>query len=248
MGDPRLRIVHRSNNIGEAGTMPTGMLEVNRTIDLTRFWRTGANAFRFTPRPASPSDVTHAFDGTQVYGNVAKGAIDQQQRIIIRLQAVDAPELHHRPTAPTLDKKKPTSTQHTAFNTASRNLRQFFSQTSTVRLFTLLSKVGKSAINYVIRTLVDQPNYLFDTFGRFIADTFVKVGGKEQDANQWFCLNGWAFPTFHSLVTNNEIATFTQHRQKTQAMNAGIWKKASGDLAPFDAQDLSQGRPAWHQP
>src|SRR5229473_413427 len=104
--------------------MPKGLLEVSGTIDLVQFWPggesdadtvkvllSGANAFKFRAQPGAPSKVTHAFDGATVKGKVSKPTVDKQGRITIRLQGIDAPELHYRPTAPTLDKRKPTPDQ-----------------------------------------------------------------------------------------------------------------------------------------
>src|SRR5690349_15919855 len=134
--------------------MPTGLLEVTGTIDLAQFWPSGqsdadtvkvqiaANAFRFRAQAGARAKVTHAFEGAQVQGKVRKDAIDKQNRITIRLQAVDAPELHYRPTAPTLDKKKPTPTQRSAFNAANGNFRQHLGETATIQLFKFLSKAG----------------------------------------------------------------------------------------------------------
>ncbi len=238
--------------------MPTGLLEVTGTIDLAQFWPSGqsdadtvkvqlsgTNSFRFRPRPGAPSKVTHAFEGAQLHGKVTKDAIDKQQRLTIRLQAVDAPELHYRPLAPTLNQKRPTPTQRTAFNAANGNFRQNFGETATVQLFNFLNKVGKSPIKCTVRTLVDQPGDVFDTFGRFIGDIFVKVGGTEQSANQWLCSNGWAFPTFYSSMTNDEITTFTQLTKKARAKKAGIWKTATSDLTQFDRSKVfRKGGPA----
>jgi len=227
--------------------MPTGLLEVTGKIDLAQFWPagesdadtvkvqlSGTDAFRFRANQNSPSKVTHAFEGAQVHGKVTKDAIDKQQRITIRLQAVDAPELHYRPQAPTLNKVKPTPAQRAAFNAANGNFRQHFGETATVALFNFLSKTGASPLDCVVRTLVDEPGDVFDTFGRFIGDIFVKVGGKDQSANQWLCANGWAFPTFYSSMTDDEINLFAQLAQKARAKKAGIWKKATSDLTQFD--------------
>src|SRR5215475_9122766 len=135
--------------------MPTGLLEVSGTLDLTQFWPagesdadtakvhlSGANAFRFREHPGDAFKITHAFDGAQVHGKGVKDAIDKQGRITIRLQAIDAPELHYRPVAPTLDKKKPTDKQRKAFNAANANFRQHYGETAAVELFTFLSSVG----------------------------------------------------------------------------------------------------------
>jgi hypothetical protein len=123
--------------------MPTGPLEVSGTIDLTQFWPTGAsdadtvkvhlsgaNAFRFTAHPGAAPKITHAFEGAQVHGKVTKDAIDKQQRITVRLPAVDAAELHYRLLAPALNKKKPTKAQRAAFNAASGKFRQPFGETA----------------------------------------------------------------------------------------------------------------------
>jgi endonuclease YncB( thermonuclease family) len=227
--------------------MPTGLLELSGTIDLGQFWPTGESdadtvkvqvsgldAFRFTAHPGAAPKITHAFEGAQVHGKVTKDAIDSKGRVTIRLQAIDAPELHYRPTAPTLNKKKPTATQRAAFNKANGNFRQHFGETATVELFKFLSKAGPSPIKTVVHTQVDEPGEVFDTFGRFIGDIHVTIGGKDQDANQWLAENGWAFPTFYSSMTKDEIDTYTQLSETARQNKAGIWKNASGDLKPFD--------------
>src|SRR5437773_795653 len=109
--------------------MTKGLLEVSGTIDLAQFWPAGEsdadtvkvllsspNAFRFTPHAGAPSKVTHAFEGATVKGKVSKSAIDNKNRVTIRLQGIDAPELHYRPMAPTLNSKKPTPQQRATFN------------------------------------------------------------------------------------------------------------------------------------
>jgi endonuclease YncB( thermonuclease family) len=227
--------------------MPQGLLEVSGSIDLNQFWPagesdadtvkvllSGASAFRFRPHPNASFKVTHAFEGATVKGKVSKPAIDKNGRITIRLQGIDAPELHYRPTAPTLDHKKPTTAQRTRFKDKNGNFRQFFGETATVNLHGFLSKAGASPIRCVVRTQVDDPADVFDTFGRFIGDIFVTVGGKEQNVNQWLCSSGWAFPTYYSSMTNQEINDLTAFAQRARKNKAGLWKKATSDLSQFN--------------
>ncbi len=227
--------------------MPTGLLEVTGAIDLTQFWPSGqsdadtvkvhlsgTNAFRFRAHPGASAKITHAFEGAQIHGKGTNEAIDKQQRIIIRLQAVDATELHYRPTAPTLNKKKPTPAQRAAFRAANGNFRQHLGETAASELFKFLSKAGASPIKCVVRTAVDEPGDVFDTFGRFIGDIYVTIGGKEQNVNQWLCTNGWAFPTFYSSMTKQEIETFSKLSEKARKNKTGIWKNATSDLTQFD--------------
>ena len=200
--------------------MPAGMLQVSGNIDLRQFWNvgesdadtvkvaiSGPNAFRFSPHEGALAAVTHAFDGATVKGKVSKPAIDKQNRIIIRLQGIDAPELHYRPLAPTINKKKPTAQQRTKFNASNGNFRQRFGETASVHLATFLATAGASPIACTVRTAVDDPSEVFDTYGRLVGDIYVTVNGREKDVNLWLCQEGWAYPTFYSSMTGEEINT-----------------------------------------
>jgi endonuclease YncB( thermonuclease family) len=223
-----------------------GLLEVSGTIDLDQFWpvtesdadtvkvMVGANSFRFRPSAGAPFKVTHAFDGATVKGKVSKPTIDKQNRVTIRLQGVDAPELHYRPTAPTLNNKKPSKTQRAAFNGRNGNFRQFFGETATVELHNFLAKAGTGPIKCVVRTAVDEPGDAFDTFGRLIGDIFIASGGQEQNVNHWLCSKGWAFPTFYSSMSDQEINDLITLSEKARSSKAGIWAKATPDLSKFD--------------
>jgi endonuclease YncB( thermonuclease family) len=224
-----------------------GLLEVSGTIDPAQFWPAGesdadtvkvllagANSFRFRARLGAPFKVTHAFAGATVKGKVRKPAIDTQNRITIRLQGIDAPELHYRPTAPTLHGKKPTTGERAAFNANNGNFRQFFGETSTVQLAKFLATAGAGPITCVVRTQVDDPSDVFDTFGRFVGDIVVSIGGREHNVNQWLCAKGWVFPTFYSSMTNQEINDLTTLSEKARKSKRGIWKKATSSLTHFD--------------
>ena len=227
--------------------MSKGLLELSGTIDLAQFWpvgqsdadtvkvlMSGPNAFRFTPHPGAQSKVTHAFEGATVKGKVSKPAIDNKNRVTIRLQGIDAPELHYRPTAPTLNGNKPTAEQRAKFNAANGNFRQKFGETTTIALGTFLAKAGGSPLRCVVRTGVDEPSEVFDTFGRMVGDIFVTVGGVEQNVNHWLCRKGWAFPTFYSSMTKQEIDDLIKLSESARNAKAGIWKRTTSDLSLFD--------------
>jgi len=224
-----------------------GLLEVSGTIDLNQFWPagesdadtvkvllSGPNAFKFRSAPSAAPRVTHAFDGAVVKGKLSKPAIDKNGRVTIRLQGIDAPELHYRPVAPTINKIKPTPKQRAAFKEANGNFRQEFGETATIELKNHLGTAGNSPIQCVIRTAVDHPDDVFDTFGRLIGDVIVTVHGKELNANLWLCEHGWAFPTFYSSMSRQEIEHLTALSEKAHKAHAGIWRFASADLTEFD--------------
>ena len=92
--------------------MPHGLLEVRGTIDLGQFWPSGRSdadtttvvlklapdAIRFRKSDAAPFRATHVFDDAIVKGRQRKPAI-KNGHVTIRLQGIDAPELHFQPTA-----------------------------------------------------------------------------------------------------------------------------------------------------
>ncbi|WP_035358497.1 hypothetical protein [Edaphobacter aggregans] len=104
--------------------MADGLLEVDGSIDLSQFWPVGssdadttrirvdvtAGAFRFRPNSGAPFRVTHAFENAKVKGTATYDAI-KNGKVTVRLQGIDAPELHYRPAA---QKKKAdqTNAQH----------------------------------------------------------------------------------------------------------------------------------------
>ena len=68
-----------------------------------------------------------------VIGRVRRPAIDAQRRVVVRLQAVDAPELHYR--SPCLvSASERTAKQTTAFHAVSHDYRQPFGETATLAL------------------------------------------------------------------------------------------------------------------
>ena len=224
-----------------------GLLQLSGTIDLAQFWPTGEsdadtvkvllsgpNAFQFTAHPGAPPKVTHVFEGAKIKGKVSKLAIDPHNRVTIRLQGVDASELHYRPQAPTLNGVKPTPQQRADFNAANGNFRQKYGETSTVALGNFLTKAGKGPIKCVVRTSVELPNDVFDTFGRLVGDIFVTIGGKEQNVNHWLCQNGWAFPTFYTSMARKEINDLTALSDAARKAKVGIWKRATSNLSGFD--------------
>jgi hypothetical protein len=56
-----------------------------------------------------------------------------------------------------------------------------------------------------IEHVVDHPNDVFDTYGRFIGDIQVRRGGSGQNINVWLAEQGWAFPALYSTMSAREI-------------------------------------------
>jgi len=224
--------------------MATGLLEVHGTIDLTQFWPTGESdadttkvllsvgpdAFQFRAKPKEAFKVTHAFEGATAKGRGSKEVIDKKGRVTIRLQGIDAPELHYRPQFPT----KLDSAQQAAFSAVNADFRQFYGETSTTALAAHLRKIGKSPLPCVVRTEVDSPDDVFDTYGRLIGDIWVTDGGKDADVNHWLVENGWAFQTYYVSMSPGEIHGVEILAAAAEQKKLGIWKHLSLDAKEFD--------------
>lgn len=134
--------------------MAVGLLEVAGSIDLAQFWPLGssdadttqirvdvaAGAFHFRLNPGAPLRVTHAFDNAKVKGTGTYDVI-KNGKVTVRLQGIDAPELHYRPAA---QKKKADQTdeQHKLYLKWNLEFRQNLAETATVALTTFLQGIG----------------------------------------------------------------------------------------------------------
>jgi endonuclease YncB( thermonuclease family) len=216
--------------------MAQGLLEVRGTIDLDQFWPTGSSdadttkilvstapgAFRFRPNPGASYQTTHAFDDAIVRGRVTKPAIDQHGRITIRLQGIDATELHYRPKA-ALPKNQQAAKQREIYLELNEEYRQHLAETATVELFHRLEQVGEDPAPCTVITRVDYPDEVFDTYGRFVGDILVDIDGDEVNINTWLVREGWAFPAFYNSMAEDEIETLTNASDEAWQYDRGVW-------------------------
>ena len=188
-----------------------GLLRVKGSIDLNQFWPTGkspnilsdADTVHVEVDPATSftfeGNVTRAFDfawiktrknkdGSHSPIYVIVSQTTPNAHIKIRLQGIDAPELHYR-----VDQKKPEVRQNWG-KRATFELRKF-----------LKSHASGMKIDCIVDTLVKSPNDAFDMYGRFIGDIMIGTGGGILNVNHWLVEKGWAFPTHYNSMQLGEI-------------------------------------------
>jgi endonuclease YncB( thermonuclease family) len=214
-----------------------GMLRVKGTIDIDQFWPTGkagnvlsdADTVHVQVDPASSfvyeGNVTRAFDyawvktrknkdGSQspIYVIAKQGKPDAH--IKIRLQGIDAPELHYR-----VDQKKQEVRQNWGKRTAFE-LRKF-----------LKSRVSGTTIDCHVETLVKAPTDVFDVYGRFVGDIMIADGSTIVDVNHWLIEKGWAFPAHYNSAQIGEIeAINTLWAGAKKGFMKSIVKRATNDM------------------
>ena len=231
--------------------MPTGLLEVEGTIRPASLWPTGSSdadtstlvveakpgSFRFRESLGGRARVTRVFEKATVVGRVRKPAVDELHRTVVRLQAIDAPELHYRAPGLVAPAERSASQQQ-AFSRVSADYRQPLGEASTLALRAFLGTspdIGGSSpqVHCLLRTRVDEPGDVFDTYGRMVAEAFVMKGGKWVSLNQWLARSGWAVPTFYSSMSNEEIETFAGLGNHARRAGAGIWRHYRSAVGPF---------------
>jgi endonuclease YncB( thermonuclease family) len=227
--------------------MAKGFLEVRGRIAIEQFWpegesdadttkihvEVGEDSFRFKEHPGAEFHNTHAFDRARVRGRVTKPIINQKSRITIRLQGVDAPELHYMPQAAN-KKNEQTAKQRKLFLEWNHKYRQHFAEAATVALKTLLETEGEAALTCRVLTVVDEPNDAIDTYGRLVGDIEVKIGGELTNLNQWLTKNGWTIPAFYNSMSADEIRTLLELGEQARSKKRGFWPELSSKIGTFD--------------
>jgi endonuclease YncB( thermonuclease family) len=221
-----------------------GLLRVTGELDITQFWPTAgsdadtvkvkvnANSFEFSSDPSQkPFTVTQAFKGAAVKGRTKKLAISSKNEITIRLQGIDAPELHYEALLPTPKELKDKGLK---LKNNGTKFRQFFGETATTKLHDLISKSKEQIIKCEVTSAVDHPNEVFDTFGRFIGDINVTVGTKKVNINRRLVQDGWAFPTFYNSMSKDEITSIRQFANAAKKAKKGIWKHLASKIGQLN--------------
>ena len=165
-----------------------GLLRVKGAIDINQFWPTGAGAtlsdadtvhVRVDPATSFvfEGNPTRAFDFAWIKTRKNKDGtrspiyviVSQQKptaHIKIRLQGIDAPELHYR-----VDQKK-------------AEVRQRWGKRAAAELRNMLkSRATGMQIDCHVETLVKSPNDVFDKYGRFIGDIIIADGSSLRNVN-----------------------------------------------------------------
>jgi endonuclease YncB( thermonuclease family) len=203
-----------------------GTLRIKGTIELNQFWPTGSSdadttkmklivgedSFQFKATGENDFKKTTVFHSAISKGQGVKPVINTSKRsgeqsIIIRLQGVDAPELHYK-AAPL--KKNPviTDAKRKKYNEINKERRQHFAESATVALATHLKYYTTTEfVEAIFESEIDYPFEVVDTYGRFIGNIYVG-NANDNDLNKWLVENGWCTPAFYTSMAKEEIAIF----------------------------------------
>lgn len=238
-----------------------GTLRIKGTIDINQFWPNGASDADTTKIKllvhensfAYKDDNERSFKPTKVFSDaISKGhgsrpviktsTRDGSKTITVRLQGVDAPELHYK-AAPLKSANDISDAERKKFNGINKERRQPFAESSTVALAKFLTPFTNASglLPAVFESQVDKPFEVIDTYGRFIGN--IKVDGN-RDINVWVVENGWGHPGFYTSMTVEEINTFLDAWKKGKRKQNRPSTEISKDVNNFDWDLLYRKSPA----
>lgn len=228
-----------------------GTLRIHGTIDISQFWPKGSNdadttkikltvgedSFEYKEDGASSFKKTKVFEDAISKGQGSKPVITTSKKtgartITVRLQGVDAPELHYK-AAPLKRSADISDTEREKFNEINEERRQCLAESATVALANHLKQYQNEdgIIEAIYETSVDKPFEVIDTYGRFIGN--IKVG-KQHDINLWLVENGWGMPAFYTSMSADEINAFLAVWKKGKNKVGRVGKSISKDATKFD--------------
>lgn len=229
-----------------------GILKVTGTLGVQQFWPEGGSdadttkiivkptSFKFQPTPSDSFRVTRAFEGARVRGRITRAPIDAQGRMTVRVQGVDAPELHNEPGHLPRNSDA-TDAERERFRRLNKKYRQNMAETAADALARMLQEGGGDSLGCTVTTNVETPGDVFDTYARFVGDVEVVVGTKRVVINHWLLSEGWALPSFYSSMTPEEIVMLRGLAREGRQKQNRVWDYLRGRVGRFNFKLLYRG-------
>jgi endonuclease YncB( thermonuclease family) len=231
--------------------MPTTTLTIDGSIDLAQFWPAGESDADTTkvevtvgpssfglqrPADAAPRPTTLYERAYQLGARTGAGrehaslldtAADGSRRLTVRLQRIDAPELHVTPGAIT--------GKSLAGLGWYQKYRQRQAETAVAKMRTHLLRMARDNARLECRfvTQLDEakgPGDAIDKYGRFVGDLL--VGPRRENLNLWLLQEGWAmvalYESMQAAETDETLAAWRAGAGK------GIRRRYRAEFEPFD--------------
>jgi endonuclease YncB( thermonuclease family) len=222
-----------------------GCLRIRGKLNVKQFWPTGTSdadtvnlivdvnrrSFQFA-EDGRNFRTTTVFFGAIAVGRGRKQVVSDKNKITIRLQGVDAPELHYKASPLTGDVSK---AKRKAFNEANEERLQHWGETAAVGLGKKVADFGNDMIDCEFFSVVEKPFDVTDVYGRFVGN--VRLGRRfDFDINTWLVEQGFAYPSFYDSMSREEIDVLLKARNKGK--NKRVFKDYARDTTVFFANLL----------
>lgn len=220
--------------------MATGWLEVRGTVAIDQFWPVGrsdgdtvqvelglaADSFRFRANAEEELRSTRVFDEARVRGAygpsyVLKKTSAKTRQLSVRLQGIDAPELHYRASPA----RKLSAEEKKRFDRFGHEYRQRGAETGALLLRAKLETAGAKSVPCRVVTAIDAPGDACDIFGRLVGDLLVELPDGELHVNRWLVRQGLAVPTFYNSMSEEEIDALLDDLADARRYRRGLFAK-----------------------
>lgn len=201
-----------------------GLLKVKGTLAKDRYWphaRTLGSDADTACVTVDLGEVT--FNGEKT--NVLEQAFVRRQKnktpdyvlnkkgeMTVRLQHIDAPELHFRP-----------SVKNEIAAIENHEWRQAHAERVTTALVKHLFGT-KDAVPCEVHTEVDEPNDVFDVYGRFVGDLWVDGS----NLNLWLLHEGLVFPAVYASASKREVREVLKATQNGRG--SPLWRSYEDEI------------------
>ena len=236
-----------------------GTLRITGKVSVAQFWPSGTsdadtiqleievekNPFAYA-MDDKKFTVTKVFDNAYVLGRggrkeIIKTGKNKVSKITIRLQGIDAPELHY--TAPPLKASdKITPAIRKKYNEWNEEFCQAYAEFAAHGLGSYLQKRAGKGKTHITASFysrnIEEPADVLDTNGRFVGTVMI---GKT-DLNLWLARQGVVVPTFYNSMLPDEISTITKACHNGKAKKT-VWNKQVTNRCTFFQKKRLYRRP-----
>jgi len=227
-----------------------GRLTIDGTLDLAQFWPEGESdadttkiivnvvpdAIRYQA-PGQSAQPTSAFDDAfvKIYGKPK--LVIKEGKLTVRLQGIDAPELHLQPQSMKGTKYKGKDLGSLKGSGLVKKYRQHQAETATVQLAQYIGSLGASPIScqFVTEVADDEgPGDAIDKYGRFVGNLRIS----DVDINLETLRRGWAVVAIYNSMRRNEIQDCLDAWKVGRKAASGIVKYLTNTIGAFDSDLL----------
>jgi hypothetical protein len=107
-----------------------------------------------------------------------------------------------------------------------------------------LQTAGADPVPCKIRSYVDKPNEVFDTYARMVGEIFIDVGGVEKSVNLWLSENGWGIPSFYSSMAEEKVTPLIDAANRAYEAGIGVWGWLAENAGELDFKLEFRGKGA----
>lgn len=229
-----------------------GTLMIEGTVDLSQFWPIGESdadttkvvltvapgAVQYQPANDLPRPTTQ-FDGACVKSFGQLKPVIKDGKITVRLQGIDAPELHYQPQSMKGKTYKGQPFGSLKGSGLVKRYRQRQAETATVRLGHYLTTFGTSPLPCRFQTAVtdhEGPADAVDKYGRFVGNVLIN----DIDINLEILRQGLAIVALYNSMTPAEMEACLEAWAIGKTATEGVVQYQTRTIGEFDPQLLYQ--------